>query len=76
MSFEVDLKLSSWGHVLYKHGLEENGPVQAFFTNELLRASAPYTPFGETGLLQSTAILNHPVSPISCLIRVIYGKEN
>lgn len=57
MSFEIDLKLSAWGHVLYKHGLEEDGPVQAFFTNELLRASAPYTPFGETGLLLKTAIL-------------------
>lgn len=54
MTYKVDLKLSSWNRTLARHGLEKDGPVQAFFTNELFRASSPYTPF-RAGVLLGTA---------------------
>lgn len=56
MTYHVNLKLSTWNHVLSNHGLQPNGPIQAFFTNELFRTSAPYTPF-RSGVLLDTAIV-------------------
>jgi len=41
-------------NLLIATGLNDGGATQRFFTNEVMRASDPYTPF-DTGVLKNTA---------------------
>ncbi len=52
--FTVKVDVSSAEEILKKHGLGEGGRVQAFFTNEIMRISDPYTPFKD-GALKASA---------------------
>lgn len=68
MTFHVDLNLSTWNETLCRHGLQKDGPVQAFFTNELFRASNPYTPF------RSGVLADAVVKPSSILYTTPYAQ--
>lgn len=54
--FSVEIKLDGVETILANHGLQEGGPVQRFFTSELMRLSDPYVPF-RSGPLKNSA---HP----------------
>lgn len=54
--FKVDIKLDGAEKILENHGLQEAGPVQKFFTSEIMRLSDPYVPFRQ-GPLKNSA---HP----------------
>lgn len=54
--FHIAVDLSAVEAVLKNHGLQEAGPVQQFFTSELMRLSDPYVPF-RSGPLKNSA---HP----------------
>ena len=43
--------------ILKNHGLQEAGPVQQFFTNEIMRLSDPYVPSTTAAVLKNSA---HP----------------
>lgn len=57
MTYNVKLNIDPANKILARHGIDKDGPVQAFFTNELFRASAMYTPF-KSGVLSGTAMLD------------------
>lgn len=52
--FTVDIKLDGAEKILENHGLQEAGPVQKFFTSEIMRLSDPYVPF-RSGPLKNSA---------------------
>ena len=52
--FTVDIKLDGAEKSLENHGLQEAGPVQKFFTSEIMRLSDPYVPF-RSGPLKNSA---------------------
>lgn len=54
--FKVDIKLDGTEKILEGLGLQEAGPVQKFFTSEIMRLSDPYVPF-RSGPLKNSA---HP----------------
>ena len=56
--FRVEANLAGVETILANHGLQEGGPVQKFFTNEIMRLSDPYVPF-RTGPLKNSA---HPTA--------------
>ena len=43
--FEIWIDLDDVNKILVNHGLQAGGPVQKFFTSELMRLSDPYVPF-------------------------------
>jgi hypothetical protein len=43
--FDIRIDVNDVNHILRKHGLQAGGPVQKFFTSELMRLSDPYVPF-------------------------------
>ncbi len=51
--FDIKIDLADANQILVNHGLQEGGPVQRFFTNELMRLSDPYVPF-RSGPLKNT----------------------
>lgn len=56
----VRIKLDGVNKILAKRGLDPQGKVQRFFTNEVARLSDPYVPF-KTGALknfQRTVLIN------------------
>ena len=56
MMFEVELKLDGVEKLLENHGLQEGGPVQKFFANELWKLSDPYIPFRSGPLKNNSSI--------------------
>lgn len=56
MTYNIKLNIDAANKILSRHGLDQEGNVQVFFTNEVFRASAPYTPF-DNGVLSGTAVL-------------------
>ena len=51
--FDISIDLDDVTQILVNHGLQEGGPVQQFFTSELMRLSDPYVPF-RSGPLKDT----------------------
>lgn len=51
--FEVSIDIDDVNQILRRHGLQDGGPVQKFFTGELMRLSDPYVPF-RSGPLKNT----------------------
>ena len=49
---DIDIDLEQVSSVLRRHGLQQSGPVQSFFTNEVMRRSDKYTPM-QTGMLKN-----------------------
>lgn len=43
--FDIRIDMDEVNQILINHGLQDGGPVQQFFTNELMRLSDPYVPF-------------------------------
>lgn len=43
--FDIRIDMDDVGQILRNHGLQDGGPVQKFFTSELMRLSDPYVPF-------------------------------
>ena len=54
--FEVWVDLDGADQIVTNHGLQPGGPVQKFFTSEVMRLSDPYVPF-RNGPLKNSA---HP----------------
>lgn len=54
--FEVQINLNGAEQIIANHGLQPGGPVQRFFTSEIMRLSDPYVPF-RNGPLKNSA---HP----------------
>jgi hypothetical protein len=54
--FRVDIQLDGSEKILEGLGLQEAGPVQRFFTSDIMRLSDPYVPFRQ-GPLKNSA---HP----------------
>lgn len=54
--FEIWINLNDANEIIRNHGLDPGGPVQKFFTNEIMRLSDPYVPF-RSGPLKNSA---HP----------------
>jgi hypothetical protein len=52
--FDIWIDLDDVNQILRNHGLQDGGPVQKFFTNELMRLSDPYVPF-RSGPLKNSA---------------------
>ena len=52
--FEVQIDLDGADQIIANHGLQPGGPVQKFFTSELMRLSDPYVPF-RSGPLKNSA---------------------
>ena len=55
--FYVSIDFADVETVLKNHGLQDGGPVQQFFTSELMRLSDPYVPF-RSSVLKNSAHLN------------------
>lgn len=51
--FTVKIDMDDANKILVNHGLQEGGPVQRFFTSEIMRLSDPYVPF-RSGPLKNT----------------------
>lgn len=49
---DIDINLEQVSSILRRHGLQQTGPVQTFFTNEVMRRSDKYTPM-QTGILKN-----------------------
>jgi hypothetical protein len=64
--FEVKIKLDGIDKILENHGLEPGGPVQQFFTSEIMRLSDPYVPF-------RSSILKNSVQPSPNWEEIIYN---
>ena len=43
--FYIDIDFDGVDQILKKHGLQAGGPVQQFFTSQLMKLSDPYVPF-------------------------------
>ena len=43
--FDIRIDMDDVNQILRNHGLQAGGPVQKFFTSELMRLSDPYVPF-------------------------------
>lgn len=69
MNFEASYSFSSTDEMINNLGLEESGPVQRFFTNEVWRLSDDYVPF-DTGMLKNNAAME----PDKILYMSIYSK--
>lgn len=52
--FEIHVDLGNAAKIIENHGLQPGGPVQKFFTSELMRLSDPYVPF-RSGPLKNSA---------------------
>lgn len=52
--FTIKIDMEDVNTILKSHGLEANGKVQKFFTNEIMRASDDYTP-NDGGILRASA---------------------
>ena len=62
--FHISIDFADAGTILKKHGLHEGGPVQRFFTSEIMRLSDPYVPF-RSGPLKNSA---HPTPEWDAII--------
>lgn len=51
--FDIWIDMDDANQILRNHGLQDAGPVQKFFTNELMRLSDPYVPFRQGPLKNS-----------------------
>lgn len=51
----ITFKMNSLNSILEKRGLEPNGQVQSFLTNEIARLSNPYVPW-QSGNLKDTQV--------------------
>lgn len=56
IQFHGELELNNVNDIIKKHGLSENGYVQKFVDNEVLKRCSKYLPF-ETGALMDMGIL-------------------
>lgn len=54
--FEIEIDMDGVSQILHNHGLQDGGPVQKFFSNEIMRLSDPYVPF-RFGPLKNSAHL-------------------
>lgn len=57
INFDIDVKFDKTDIVLKNHGFQEGGPVQAFFTSEVMENSGPYTPGGSDGMLATNTTI-------------------
>lgn len=57
--FTVEVDFSDSKKILRKLGLNEGGPVQNFFANELMRKSDPYVPMDSTTLKGSARVVEN-----------------
>lgn len=57
MNFHASYHFPSTNEMIQSLGLEESGPVQKFFTNEVWRLSDEYVPF-DTGMLKNNVMMD------------------
>lgn len=56
MDFHASYNFPSTNEMIHNLGLEEAGPAQTFFTNEVWRLSDDYVPFGEGPLKNNVLV--------------------
>jgi len=68
-NMHVVVNMADAGEMLRKRGLETDGRVQQFFTNECAKHMDPYIPF-QVGALKNTRI----IKPDSITYNTIYAR--